>query len=365
VAGSLIEDLRGRIGSTGPLPFRDFMQAALYDPRHGYYATRVPGHGGDYRTSPTTSPWFGRLVARELQRMWEALGAPDAFWVVEVGGGLGDLAAGALEAAGPMAPALRWRFVERFERVREWQRRRLGPASQSVEWSTVLEVPPGATGCVLANEVLDNFPVHVLEVDGDHDVREVYVQVEDGRLVESLGPLSEPALDEPARHAAGQLPEGGRFEVCLELEEWCRQASQALGQGYLLLIDYGDLEPALWLDHPTGTVATHGPAPLGPTPLDHPGQKDITASVNFSAVARAAAAAGFWTEPPITQRTWLLSLGLAEVAGELEVAGFSAALEGWLEEAVILEGQLGLLLELGAIGGLGDLMVLRATKGPP
>ncbi|GAC1361806.1 MAG: hypothetical protein NVSMB32_01330 [Actinomycetota bacterium] len=115
---SLLKVLQERIRTGGPLPFEAFMRLCLYHPEHGYYASRVPGQGGDYGTSPSVTPWFGRLVARELQRMWQALGRPDTFTVVEVGAGRGDLAAGALEAAGPLAEALRWRFVERFEAVR-------------------------------------------------------------------------------------------------------------------------------------------------------------------------------------------------------------------------------------------------------
>ncbi|HEY2666282.1 MAG TPA: SAM-dependent methyltransferase [Actinomycetota bacterium] len=145
MTGSLIEDVRGTIGSTEPLPFIDFMRLALYHPSDGYYATRVPGHGSDYRTSPSIGPWFGRIVARQLEAMWEALGTPDPFWVVEVGAGRGDLAAGAMEAAGPMSDALHWRFVERFERVRSWQRRRLGTAATSAEWAPALGEPPATS----------------------------------------------------------------------------------------------------------------------------------------------------------------------------------------------------------------------------
>ena len=365
MTGSLIEDLRGTIGSTGPLPFIDFMRLALYHPSDGYYATRVPGHGSDYRTSPSVSPWFGRLVARQLEAMWEALGTPDPFWVVEVGAGRGDLAAGAMEEAGPMSEALHWRFVERFERVGSWQRRRLGTAATSAEWAPALGEPPGAVGCVLANEVLDNFPVHALEVTEGDGVREVYVDIDGDHLVERLGPLSTPALAEPARRAARHLGRGGRFELCPELEAWCCQASRALERGYLLLVDYGGVEPEIWLDDPEGTLATHGPADVGPSPLDDPGRKDITAKVNFSAVLRAVDAAGFCPQPLVTQRTWLLSLGLAQIADEIDAAGFQAALEGWLEQAEVLQGELGLLLELGAIGGLGDVLVLRAAKGAP
>jgi SAM-dependent MidA family methyltransferase len=341
------------------------MRLALYHPSDGYYATRVPGHGSDYRTSPSISPWFGRLVARQLEAMWQALGAPDPFWVVEVGAGRGDLAAGAIEAAGPMSDALHWRFVERFERVRSWQGRRLGSAASVAAWSAALADPPGSVGCVLANEVLDNFPVHVLEVTAGDCVREIYVDVEEAHLVERLGPLSTPALAEPARQVAAHLGEGARFELCPELELWCRQASRALERGYLLLLDYGDVEPGIWLDHPRGTLATHGPAELGPSPLEEPGRKDITANVNFSAVLRAVEVAGFCPGPLLSQRTWLLSLGLAQVAEEIETAGFLAALEGWMEQAEVLQGELGLLLELGAFGGLGDVLVLRAAKGAP
>jgi SAM-dependent MidA family methyltransferase len=340
------------------------MRLALYHPSDGYYATRVPGHGSDYRTSPSISPWFGRFVARQLESMWEALGAPDPFWVVEVGAGLGDLAAAAMESPGPLSDALHWRFVERFERVRSWQRRRLGSAAAVAAWSTALGEPPGVVGCVLANEVLDNFPVHVLEVTAG-GVQELYVDLDGAHLVERLGPLSTPSLAAPARQAASQLGEGARFELCPELGVWSCQASRALQRGYLLLFDYGDVEPDIWLEHPRGTIVTHGPADTGPSPLDEPGRKDITAEVNFSAVLGAVEAAGFSPEPLVSQRTWLLSLGLAQVAEEIEVAGFQAALEGWLEQAEVLQGELGLLLELGAFGGLGDLLVVRAAKGAP
>ena len=138
-----------------------------------------------------------------------------------------------------------------------------------------------------------------------------------------------------------------------------------LTRGYLLLIDYGGLEPDIWLEHPDGTVATYRREDATPSPLDEPGSKDITADVNFSTVARAAQSAGFRPEPVITQGTWLLSLGIAQVAEELEMAGFMAALEGLVEEATVLQGELDRLMELGDAGGLGSLLVLRATKDAP
>jgi len=360
--GPLGEELRHRIRTTGPVPFEGFMRLALYHPTDGYYATRVPGHGADYRTSPSISPWFGRLVGGALRRMWEDLGRPDPFWVIEVGAGLGDLAAGAMEDAGPMAGALRWRFVELFDRVAGWQRRRLGSAAARAEWTSELGGAAPVCGCVLANEVLDAFPVHVLEVAVGGDAREVFVCLDGDRFVETLGPLSTASLDAASRRAAVCLQVGSRFEVCLELDGWFAQASRALERGYLLVIDYGDLEPGLWLRQPRGTVESPGPAGIGPSPLEEPGRKDITARVNFSAVFRAARNAGFRPRPLRSQRDWLRSLGGADVAGELDAARARAARQGWVEDAVALGQEYDDLLELCGEGELGDLLVLEAIK---
>lgn len=364
MAGSLGQHLQERMGFSGPLPFVDFMDAALYHPSGGYYATRVPGHGSHYRTSPSLTPWFGRLVAREFRRMWQALCGPDPFWVLEVGGGHGDLAADAMAEASSMGVPLRWRFIERFDRVRAWQRRRLGPAAGSAEWLTDLSGPP-VIGCVLANEVLDNFPVHVLEVAEAGGVHEVYVDVDGDAFVERLGALSDVSLTEPARDAAAHLAPGARFEISSGVQAWCRAASTALTSGYLLVIDYGGVEPDIWAEHPDGTVATYGREDATSSPLEEPGSKDITADVNFSAVIRAAHSAGFRTQPVITQGSWLLSLGIAQVAEEIEAAGFMAALEGLVAEATVLQGELGRLMELGDPRGLGSLLVLRAAKDAP
>jgi len=338
------------------------MRLALYHPTDGYYATRVPGHGADYRTSPSISPWFGRLVGRALLHLWDDLGRPDPFWVIEVGAGLGDLAAGAMEACGPMAGALRWRFVEQFDRVAGWQRRRLGSAAGRAEWTSGLGGAAPVCGCVLANEVLDAFPVHVLEIAGDGDAREVFVGLDGDRFVEVLGPPSAAALGAASRRAAACLGVGSRFEVCLELEEWFAQASLAVERGCLLVIDYGDFEPDLWLRQPRGTVESPGPAGIGPSPLEEPGRKDITARVNFSAVLKAARDAGFRPRRLLSQRDWLRSLGLADVAGELDAARARAARQGWVEDAVALGQEYDDLLELCSEGELGDLLVLEAVR---
>ncbi|MEA2589312.1 MAG: hypothetical protein QOH66_2239, partial [Actinomycetota bacterium] len=314
------------------------------------------------RTSPSISPWFGRLVAKALCGVWEELGRPDPFWVIEVGAGLGDLAAGAMEAAGPLAGALRWRFVEQFERVAAWQGRRLGHAAQRAEWTSALGEGPPVEGCVVANEVLDSFPVHVLEVARGGGPREVYVDLEGDRFVEVLGPLSEDALADPSGRGAACLDAGNRFEVCLQSEEWFAQASRALRRSFLFAFDYGDLKPSLWLRQPRGSVESPGPEGLSPSPLEDPGRKDITARVNFSTVLRAASARGFQPGPLVSQRDWLRALGLTDVAGELDLARTRAAQAGRVEDEVALGQEYDDLLEFCTEGEMGDLFVLKATE---
>jgi SAM-dependent MidA family methyltransferase len=347
------------------------MRLALYHPEGGYYATRVPGSGGDYGTSPSLTPWFGRLVARELNGMWEAMGRPDRFTVVEVGAGRADLAAGVLACAGELGglgTSLRWRFVEHFEEISQLQRRRLGALAASAEWSQQLALDPhdrAGCGCVLAHEVLDNFPVHVLEVTESGDLCEVYVASERGRLVERLGPLSDPALVTAAHAAASRLPPGHRLEVSVDIEGWVGEAAAAVAGGYLLIVDYGDVEPDLWLRNPRGTIVTYGPDGFGEDPLADPGLRDVTAEVNFSAVERAARRHGFEPQLYCSQRDWLASLGHGELAEGLERAADRATAEGRHTEAMALEADLSELRSLVGRLGYGDIMVFRASKAPP
>lgn len=365
MASPLEEDILRRIRASGPMPFAAFMQLALYHPAHGYYATRAPGPGSDYRTSPSLGPWFGRLIGRALERMWRALGAPGAFTVVEVGGGGADLASAAIEAAGgPFARALRWRFVERFGALEKRQRERLAPAALSPEWVSALAEGPPVTGCVLANEVLDNLPVHLLEVR-DGKAREVYVALEGGRLAEWIGPPSSPALAARAAAPPAHLEDGDRFELRMGVEGWCREAAAALERGYLLLMDYGDVPPDLWRRRPAGSLVTYRQGRLGTDPLASPGECDITAHVNFSDLEAAARAAGFEPLPLRSQRDFLRCLGIDDVAAKLREAQQAAAAGGRHAEAVSLLAERGRLGALTARGGLGDLQVFLAAKGTP
>jgi SAM-dependent MidA family methyltransferase len=347
-----------RIDRDGPITFADYMRLVLYDPAEGFYARRVPGSGAGYRTSPSLSEWFGRLFARWATSVWEDLGRPEPFTVVEAGAGRADLAAQALEAfEGP----LRWVIVEPFDDVAARQRERLAAWAPAVSWRRSLGDGPPVVGCVVANEVLDNQPVHLLEKAGGQAV-EIHVGLEDGRLVEVPAPLSDPALAPLVAAPLGDLEDGDRFEVSPAAADWVTRAAGALRRGTVLVIDYGDEEPDLWRRRPSGSLVTYRDEGLGMDLLTDPGGADITAHVNFSALARAAAAAGMVPEPLRTQREWLQALGAGQVADDLRRRQEEAQLAGDHAGMVQLLAERSRLSALSARGGLGDLLVFSARK---
>ncbi|HEY2665863.1 MAG TPA: SAM-dependent methyltransferase [Actinomycetota bacterium] len=347
-----------RIERDGPIPFAEYMRLALYDPDEGFYARRVPGSGAGYRTSPSLSEWFGRLFARWATSVWEDLGKPEEFTVVEAGAGRADLAAQALEAfEGP----LRWVIVEPFDQVAARQRERLAAWGDAVSWRRSPCDGPPVVGCVVANEVLDNQPVHLLEKAGVAAV-EIYVGLKGGRLVEVPGPLSDPTLAALAAPALGDLDEGDRLEVSPAALDWVTRAARALERGTMLVVDYGDEEPDLWRRHPAGTLVTYREEGLGVDLLAAPGEADLTAHVNFSALTRAAVAAGLEPGPLLSQREWLESLGSAQAADDLRRRQEEAQFAGDHAGMVHLLAERSRLSALSARGGLGDLLVFSATK---
>ncbi len=305
--------IAAEIAARGPVTFCRFMELALHHPVHGYYAGPAPviGPRGDYLTSPEISPLFGAMIGRQVAEVWHRLGEPDPFLVVEPGPGNGTLARDLLRWAARAEPALR--RVLRYVLVepnpaQEERQRRLLAGEAGVAWQRSL--PEGITGCIVANELLDAFPVHLVRVV-DGTLEEAYVDHVQGRFVEVWRSPSTPAI---ARYfaALGLRPgEGCRAEVNLEAPRWMRQAAAALRQGLILTLDYG--YPAARLYAPWRRAGTllcfyrHAPAD---DPLARVGRQDITAHVDFTTVARAGLEAGLALAGFTTQREFLVSLGI-------------------------------------------------------
>jgi SAM-dependent MidA family methyltransferase len=313
----LVAELRARIERQGPITFYEFMRAALYDDRHGYYSTQaaVTTRGGDYVTSPEIHPVFGTLIAEQLREMWQAMGRPPRFDVVEPGAGRGLLARDIVRAAARDAAfgaALRYTVVDSSAAMMREQRRVLDEAglAETVAWSHAL--PDRLTGCVLSNELIDAFPVHRVVRRGSQ-LEEVFVAWRDGRFLDELRPLS----DERIRSyfdELGLLPGDGAYaEVNLDAIDWIRRVSASLDRGYVLTLDYGheaELLYAPW--RRDGTLQCFYRQSASSDPYQRIGRQDMTSSVDFTTLRRTGEAVGLETLGMTDQAAFLVNLGIGE-----------------------------------------------------
>lgn len=303
--------LVARIRARGALTFAEFMDAALYDPTHGYYSTRARiGFDGDYLTASDLGPVFGRLLARAVVELWQSLGKPATWDLVEAGAGRGttlrDLLAALTYANPTAARAAKPAIIEVSPHLREQQARALEGAE--LRWASSARALAPIRGVVYANEVLDAFPVHVLVRTAD-GVKEAHVDERDGRLVEVL---RAPSTQDLRWRMPDALPAGARWEVSPAAEGWVAALASALTTGYLLFIDYGDEESGLLARQGAGTVRGFARHRLLEDPYGDPGAHDLTATVNFTAIRRAAEGAGLRLAGSGTQRDVLIALGARE-----------------------------------------------------
>ncbi len=397
----LDEIIREEIRRAGPLTFARYMELALYHPTLGYYAGggvgREPvGWTGDFFTSGDVSPLWGWAIARQLHQMWELMDRPARFDVVEPGAGRGLLAASvwryAVALDADWAAALRYTLLDRAPAeapLRVARQRRLAeelariPAPvDGVRWLGSLAEVTGrreraVSGCVVSNELVDALPVHVVE-KRDGALAEIYVALaQDGeRLVERLGALS-------LERVAGYLDrykipwrgyhDGWRAEVCLAAEDWMGEVAAALGRGFVLTIDYGDTARRLYTrDRRRGTLTGYARHQLSERPLADPGAQDITAHVNFTALARAGRAGGLRVAGLTTQAAMLTALGVREEAEALAARLFPHAESErhtdrgqaeYLRRAA-LRNAVATLLNPHGLGGFRALIQRRDVAGP-
>jgi SAM-dependent MidA family methyltransferase len=259
------------------------MEMALYYPGYGYYTSSSEkiGKNGDYYTSPMVSPVFGTLIARQIEEIWNILGEK-AFTIVEYGAGTGKLCYDILEALSKndsLYKHLHYCIIEKSPAMRELEKLLL--AGKPVSWHHDLSEIKNFTGCIISNEVLDNFSVH--QVVKRDKLMEVHVDYKDG-FVETLQPASEP-LTEYFDELKVDLPEGYRTEVNMEAINWLSDISKNLKRGYVITIDYGYPAFELYRDYrKEGTIICYNKHKVSTTPYHNIGSQDITAHVNFSAL---------------------------------------------------------------------------------
>lgn len=348
------ERIAARIRANGPITIADYMTACLGDPDYGYYMRHEPfGRGGDFVTAPEVSQMFGELVGAWCLATWEAMGAPALFVLAELGPGRGTLMADVLRTA-RLRPAFiegaRVHLVEMSPRLRDAQRIALTQSAERLAWVDRIEdLPPGPT-ILIANEFFDALPIHQFVRTPDGWAERMVGLGDDGALSFGLRPVSTPprAAPDPDPPAAGKLPVAeispGRVAVMEGIA-----AHLARDGGAALVIDYGYSGPAF--GDTLQAVRRHEYA----DPLAAPGEADLTAHVDFAALAAIAGKAGAHPRGLLTQAEFLYRLGLRERAATLSRNKDQATRNAILADAERLAGPsaMGELFKVLALSSAG------------
>jgi len=316
------------ISEQGPIRFRDFMQVALYDPQYGYYNTprQKIGKDGDYYTSSSVHPLFGATLADAFVRLWQELGPPGEFNIIEIGAGPGHLAFDILSTLSSEYPQLfeqtKYLIAEISPIYRSRQAESTREFSDRVAWVTLEHLQKNPlTGIFFSNELVDALPVHQVRLRGGQ-LQERLVDFDGSRLVTLWREPSSPDLKRYLDEFGIELAEGQTAEINLDALGWLERVSQAIEQGVLITIDYGDTADHLYsLTRYDGTLRCFYRHALNDDPLSRIGEQDITASVNFSALIKRGQELGLETVELAGQSDWLIRAGLVERVMRLEQKG--------------------------------------------
>jgi SAM-dependent MidA family methyltransferase len=295
------------IQANGPMTFARFMELALYDHEGGYYASgraRI-GKQGDFFTNVSVGPVFGQILAIQFQEMWSRLGKPARFALVEQGANDGQLALDILGAmASEILETVEYWIIEPFPALRRLQEEKLQNAEAKVKWVDDLDALPVFDGIHLSNELVDSFPFHLIHSNGN-GWEELCVSTDEGRLAFEVACPSTLVAD--ALKALPPRPAGTIAELRPAACGWIHALAGRLNRGFVLIVDYGFPRFELLAPHRTnGTFCCYRGHRRDSRPLEDPGEKDISAHVDFTAVAEAALAAGFRIEGFADQHHYLV-----------------------------------------------------------
>jgi SAM-dependent MidA family methyltransferase len=322
---NLAARLRARIQRDGPISFHDWMQAALYDERDGYYIRPDlirQGRAGDYRTAPETSPLFAATFAQYFMKSYFDLGAPPRLTIVEAGGGTGEFARGVLASLQSNFPRIFDATHYLIDEVNPEARARIGARlaqfEERVEFSRLGEIrEPFAHAIIFSNELIDAFPVYRV-IGRGQTLKELCVGVNQaGEFVWVESDLTGKVADYCARIGL-QLSEGQIFEVNLELEDFVSRAAALLNEGLVITVDYGATRDEL-LNAPHrfgGTLRAFRGHQFVDNVLANPGEQDLTTTVDWTQMQRSGAGCGLETLRLERLDLFLMSEGLFEALSD-------------------------------------------------
>jgi SAM-dependent MidA family methyltransferase len=318
---TLRRKIEQEIRERGPIPFSRYMEMCLYDPELGYYSRPGEkfGKAGDFYTSSDVHAVSGRLMARQFEEMWRALGSPAEIELMELGPGRGLFAQDVLDWSEKKFPkfygALRYTLDERSPSLRERLRRLFRDRIRSgkvhvgqAENCDVCEARSRSAEVpliVFANEFFDALPVEVLSERGS-----LRIDVRGGRLVETWVPASQEELGFLDRYGVHPTA-SDRTEAALVARLCMNQIAANIQRGFLIAIDYGYTREEQLAGRHVGTVMAYRQHSASPNPYEAPGEQDITAHVNFTALAAAAEENGMQVYRLLTQSQFLMGIGEA------------------------------------------------------
>jgi SAM-dependent MidA family methyltransferase len=296
---ALSDFIRKRIRQDGPVPFAWFMEQALYHPDFGYYGSGRAqiGRRGDYFTNVSVGPLFGRALAAQFAEMWELLGRPREFTIVEQGAHGGDFACDVLEAVREPVPdffeALCYCIVEPFQVLEARQRERLRDFGEKVTWRKSLAELDPFTGVHFSNELLDAMPVRLISREGEGEWTEKFVGDSGDRFEFVPGPVSDDDLRRRLEKVPRYADVAYETEVSLTALDWVEEVSRRLTRGFVLAVDYGYARDDFYSPaRTTGTLQCYAKHRRVSSPLEDPGSVDISANVEWTSVAERARESG-------------------------------------------------------------------------
>ena len=354
------------------ITFAEYMDLALYHPQYGYYNGDRPNIGkqGDFITSPHWSADFAEVLGEQFVEMWQILGKPDTFAIVEMGAGQGTFATNVLQYLQRQYPdlfkILEYIIVE-ISPVLQAQQQQSLAEFKIVKWCNWDEITNNSIiGCFFSNELVDALPVHQFIVE-NAQIREIYVaaaeqesEQSETKFIEVLGELSNPKIAEyfdlvGIDLSATVYADGYRSEVNLAALDWINIVSQKLQRGYLLTIDYG--HPAHRYYNPRrteGTLQCYYRHRYHSNPYINVGRQDLTAHADFTALEKQGELCGLNVVGFTQQALFLMALGLGD-----RIAALSTSI---LDVATLLRRREALHRAIDPMG-LGGFGVLVQCKG--
>ena len=330
----LIEKIVSEIGLHGPMSFARFMELALYDVPHGYYMTKKAepdlsssdriGWDGDYFTAPELSPILAKTLVRQILAIDDQLNHPPQFTFMEIGAGNGTFAFDFIQEcraiASDFSHRLSYQIIERSSHLQSRQAARLSALGQGwgeehLSWKSAIEEVDSnsITGVVFSNELVDALPVHRVRM-ADQRLHEICVSYKSGRFVECLDHRLSPELIKYLETHKVALSEGQTSELHLAAELWMKHVARLLHRGIVVTVDYGHTHRDYYRsDRKDGTFLCYHGHTISTDPYVRVGEQDMTAHVNFSALASVGLTNGLDLVGLTTMANWLIGLGVEEL----------------------------------------------------